>query len=72
MSAIVLLWVTFMSSQIENLAHLPIQVELATGRFPYAHWSTPFEQLKQVVNDDSPQLPKDTFSEEFEDFIVQW
>lgn len=46
-------------------------VELATGKFPYAKSRTPFEQLKQVVKDDPPRLPADSFSHEFEDFIVQ-
>uniref|UniRef100_A0A182QT96 mitogen-activated protein kinase kinase n=1 Tax=Anopheles farauti TaxID=69004 RepID=A0A182QT96_9DIPT len=42
-------------------------VEIATGRFPYATWRTPFEQLKQVVKDDPPRLPKSAApdSEEF-------
>ncbi|XP_049801429.1 dual specificity mitogen-activated protein kinase kinase 6 isoform X1 [Schistocerca nitens] len=46
-------------------------IELATGKFPYKTWGTPFEQLKQVVKDDAPRLPPDTFSPEFEDFICQ-
>ncbi|CAD1471303.1 unnamed protein product, partial [Heterotrigona itama] len=32
-------------------------VELATGKFPYESWGTPFEQLKQVVKDEAPKLP---------------
>lgn len=47
-------------------------VELATGRFPYNSWGTPFDQLKQVVKDDAPRLPPNVFSPEFEDFITQW
>lgn len=47
-------------------------IELATGKFPYKTWGTPFEQLKQVVKDDAPRLPSDKFTPEFEDFIVQW
>lgn len=46
-------------------------LELATGRYPYKVWGTPFEQLKQVVKDDPPRLPSGEFSEEFEDFISQ-
>lgn len=49
-------------------------IELATGKFPYTKWKTPFEQLKQVVHEPSPTLPKDgpyTFSEEFRDFVTQ-
>ncbi|GIY23070.1 hypothetical protein CDAR_299691 [Caerostris darwini] len=45
--------------------------ELSTGVFPYKIWSNPFEQLKQVVQDDPPRLPKGKFSEVFEDFISQ-
>lgn len=44
-------------------------LELATGKFPYATWGTPFEQLKQVVKDDPPRLPSGKFTCEFEDFI---
>lgn len=46
-------------------------IELATGKFPYDTWRTPFEQLKQVVKEDPPKLPAGKFSPEFEDFIVQ-
>uniref|UniRef100_A0A182VV66 mitogen-activated protein kinase kinase n=1 Tax=Anopheles minimus TaxID=112268 RepID=A0A182VV66_9DIPT len=51
-------------------------VEIATGRFPYATWRTPFEQLKQVVKDDPPRLPKsaapgsEEFSAEFHAFTT--
>lgn len=44
-------------------------LELATLRFPYNIWGTPFEQLKQVVKDDPPRLPPGQFSSEFDDFI---
>ncbi|ENN77747.1 hypothetical protein YQE_05817, partial [Dendroctonus ponderosae] len=45
-------------------------IELATGKFPYPKWGTPFEQLKQVVAGEPPRLPSDgQFSTEFEDFI---
>jgi len=47
------------------------QIELGTGKFPYATWKNPFEQLKQVVDDEPPRLPPNLFSPEFEDFIVQ-
>lgn len=46
-------------------------VELATGKFPYSRWGTPFEQLKQVVKDDPPRLPPENFSSDFENFIEQ-
>ncbi|XP_071444624.1 dual specificity mitogen-activated protein kinase kinase 3 [Hetaerina americana] len=47
-------------------------VELATGQFPYSPWGTPFEQLKQVVNDDPPRLPASSnYTPEFKDIIAQ-
>lgn len=47
-------------------------IELATGRFPYDSWGTPFEQLKQVVKDDPPRLPPGKFTSYFVDLIHQW
>lgn len=44
-------------------------IEMATGKFPYATWRTPFEQLKQVVTEDSPKLQPGVFSEQFESFV---
>ncbi|KAJ8682699.1 hypothetical protein QAD02_018491 [Eretmocerus hayati] len=44
-------------------------LELATGKFPYDSWGTPFEQLKQVVKDEPPRLPPNRFSSNFEEFI---
>ena len=49
-----------------------LQIELATGKFPYSSWGTPFEQLKQVVKDDPPRLPAGKFTPEFDHFIEQW
>lgn len=46
-------------------------IELAILRFPYDSWGTPFQQLKQVVEEPSPQLPPDKFSPEFVDFTSQ-
>ncbi|KAK7939778.1 hypothetical protein WMY93_003104 [Mugilogobius chulae] len=46
-------------------------IELAILKFPYDPWGTPFQQLKQVVDEPSPQLPADRFSPEFVDFISQ-
>lgn len=46
-------------------------IEIATGKFPYNIWGTPFEQLKQVVKDDAPRLPSGQFSAEFEDMITK-
>ena len=50
----------------------PLQIEMAILRFPYESWGTPFQQLKQVVEEPSPQLPADRFSPEFVDFTAQW
>merc|ERR1712241_420300 len=44
-------------------------IEVATGKFPYKLWATPFEQLKQVVQDPAPTLPPEKFSSEFNEFI---
>ncbi|XP_016424850.1 dual specificity mitogen-activated protein kinase kinase 6 isoform X2 [Sinocyclocheilus rhinocerous] len=46
-------------------------IELAILRFPYDSWKTPFQQLRQVVEEPSPQLPADCFSPEFVDFTSQ-
>uniref|UniRef100_A0A6M2DWV1 mitogen-activated protein kinase kinase n=1 Tax=Xenopsylla cheopis TaxID=163159 RepID=A0A6M2DWV1_XENCH len=46
-------------------------LELATGKFPYNTWGTPFEQLKQVVKDDPPHLPGGIYSQQFENLIEQ-
>ncbi|XP_014398307.1 PREDICTED: dual specificity mitogen-activated protein kinase kinase 3 isoform X7 [Myotis brandtii] len=46
-------------------------IEMAILRFPYESWGTPFQQLKQVVEEPSPQLPADRFSPEFVDFTAQ-
>lgn len=42
---------------------------MATGKFPYATWRSPFEQLKQVVTEESPSLPPGQFSESYEKLI---
>lgn len=47
-------------------------MELAILGFPYDSWGTPFQQLKQVVEEPSPQLPADKFSPDFVDFTSQW
>ncbi|GCC24102.1 dual specificity mitogen-activated protein kinase kinase 6 isoform X2 [Chiloscyllium punctatum] len=46
-------------------------IEMAILRFPYDSWGTPFQQLKQVVEEPSPQLPTDRFSKEFVDFSAK-
>lgn len=49
-------------------------IEMASGKFPYNTWGTPFEQLKQVVKDDAPKLDPDgkfKFTEDFQDFTAK-
>lgn len=61
-----------------NLNRFPVtstcvlQIEVSTGKFPYSQWDTPFEQLRQVVQDDPPKLPNDKFSAEFVYFVDSW
>ncbi|KAJ8364231.1 hypothetical protein SKAU_G00130620 [Synaphobranchus kaupii] len=45
-------------------------IEMAILRFPYESWGTPFQQLKQVVEEPSPQLPADRFSKDFVEFTA--
>ena len=49
-----------------------MQMELAMGRPPHGDESSDWKLVKHIINDPPPQLPTDTFSGEFEDFIVQW
>jgi len=44
-------------------------IEISTGEYPYKMWKTPFEQLRQVVQEDPPKLPANKFTPEYEDFI---
>lgn len=46
-------------------------IEISTGVFPYKTWTTPFEQLKQVVSDEAPRLPATPFSHTYQDFITR-
>ncbi|KAK0168822.1 hypothetical protein PV327_002589 [Microctonus hyperodae] len=46
-------------------------MELATGKFPYDSWKSPFEQLKQVVQEDPPKLPPGEFSNSFEELATK-
>ncbi|VDM45385.1 unnamed protein product [Toxocara canis] len=47
-------------------------VEVASGSHPYARWKSPFEQLKQVVNEPAPRLPRDLdYSDCFQDFVAR-
>lgn len=43
-------------------------MELATNKYPYEKWPTPFQQLKQVVQEPSPTLP-DSYSTEIREFL---
>ncbi|KAK0416849.1 hypothetical protein QR680_012717 [Steinernema hermaphroditum] len=46
-------------------------IEISTGSHPYARWKTPFEQLRQVVNEPSPTVPQELgFTHEFHDFVA--
>ena len=50
-----------------------VQVELACLKFPYSRWTTPFDQLKAVVEEPSPKLPQDfAYSQDFHDFVALW
>jgi len=44
-------------------------IEIATGKFPYQKWPTPFQQLLQVVQGPAPALPSGAFSAEFRSLI---
>ncbi|KAK5972950.1 Dual specificity mitogen-activated protein kinase kinase [Trichostrongylus colubriformis] len=45
-------------------------VEIATGNYPYEIWVTPFQQLKQVIEEPAPRLPSDgTFSPDCQYFV---
>ncbi|CAJ0934684.1 unnamed protein product, partial [Mesorhabditis belari] len=45
-------------------------IEISTGTHPYGRWKTPFEQLKQVVQEPPPKLPFDMgFSKEMFNFV---
>uniref|UniRef100_A0A914D1N1 mitogen-activated protein kinase kinase n=1 Tax=Acrobeloides nanus TaxID=290746 RepID=A0A914D1N1_9BILA len=47
-------------------------VEISTGTHPYGRWKTPFEQLKQVVQEPPPKVDRSIgYSDEFHDFIAQ-
>lgn len=63
---------SYLPNVVLTLTVLVSQIELAILKFPYESWGTPFQQLKQVVDEPSPQLPADGFSPEFVDFISKW
>ncbi|KAH9419507.1 Dual specificity mitogen-activated protein kinase kinase 7 [Dermatophagoides pteronyssinus] len=48
-------------------------IEIATGQFPYKDWSSIFEILSIVIQQEPPRLPDDKgFSEDFKSFIKAW
>lgn len=50
-----------------------LKVEIASGTHPYGKWKTPFEQLKQVVEEAPPRVnPSLGYSDQFHDFISIW
>ena len=53
---------------------LYLQIEVATGRFPYPKWTNVFDQLTQVVKGDAPSLDNDNtrFSPDFINFVNTW
>uniref|UniRef100_A0A1I7Z507 mitogen-activated protein kinase kinase n=1 Tax=Steinernema glaseri TaxID=37863 RepID=A0A1I7Z507_9BILA len=44
-------------------------IEICTGSFPYASWTTPFEQVDVVVNGDPPVMRADKYSIELVSFV---
>ena len=50
-----------------------LQVELATGQFPYKNCKTDFEVLTKVLQEDPPVLPHGMdFSNDFQSFVKDW
>lgn len=50
-----------------------LQVELATGQFPYKNCKTDFEVLTKVLQEDPPLLPLGMgFSLDFQSFVKDW
>lgn len=50
-----------------------LQVELATGQFPYQNCKTDFEVLTKVLQEDPPLLPPAMgFSGDFQAFVRDW
>jgi hypothetical protein len=50
-----------------------LQVELATGQFPYKNCKTDFEVLTKVLQEEPPLLPSHMgFSGDFQSFVKDW
>ncbi|CAK5078767.1 unnamed protein product [Meloidogyne enterolobii] len=46
-------------------------VEIASGQHPYGKWKTPFEQLKQVIQEQAPSVDRSLgYSDDFHDFVA--
>lgn len=66
------LFLTFNTHHFSSL-HIPMQVELATGQFPYKNCKTDFEVLTKVLQEDPPLLPNNMgFSVDFQSFVKDW
>ena len=66
---------SILKSYFYALPSLPmcVQVELATGEFPYKNCTNDFEVLARVLSEDPPRLPlKRGFSVDFHSFISCW
>lgn len=54
-------------------AAISVQVELATGQFPYKNCKTDFEVLTKVLQEEPPLLPGHMgFSGDFQSFVKDW
>jgi hypothetical protein len=49
------------------------KVEIASGQHPYGKWKTPFEQLKQVIQEPAPTVDRKLgYSDSFHEFVALW
>ena len=63
----------FIYCVLNVLLFIHLQVELATGVFPYANCKTDFEVLAKVLEQDPPMLPPGKgFSINFCSFVSTW
>ena len=62
-------------SHLINSDLIILQIEVATGKFPYPKWKSVFDQLTQVVKGDPPRLTNEdgrNFSDEMLSFTNMW
>ena len=62
-------------SHLTNRDLIILQIEVATGKFPYPKWKSVFDQLTQVVKGDPPRLTNEdgrNFSDEMLSFTNMW